>query len=94
MDFQSILTKQNAFKVKHGRYFQVIKGRKKNPNEKENIDMTDIPSDIEIYEHKCPSGETGFTVYETKTENGKEYKKATGSGCGNETFDWREIIKI
>mgnify|MGYP003145625723 CR=1 FL=1 len=91
MDFQSILTKQEAFKVKHGRYFQVIKGGKKNTKEKETVDMQGIPNDIEIHEHKCPDGSVGFTVYETKTENGKEYRKATGSGCGSNTSDWFEI---
>ena len=93
MNFSKILSKQNKHKKKTGKYFQVIKGCKKNPKEKEDIDFSDIAEDIEIHEHLCPNGEVGFTIIESKTENGKEYKKATGSGCGSSAHDWLEIIK-
>lgn len=88
-----ILTKQEAFKTKHGRYFQVRKGLKKNPREKETIDMKNIPNEVDIHEHLCPNGEVGFTVYEYKIEDRKEMVKGNGRGCGSFTFDWTVIEK-
>jgi len=92
MNFQQILTKQEAYKAKHGKYFQVLKGGKKPKDEKKVVDMIDIPLDIKIHEHVGPQG-VGFTVVERKTENGKDYVKQTGYGTGR-TRDWEEVIKI
>ena len=91
MDFQKVLTEQESFKAKHGRHFQIVNGGKKHPREKETISTKDIPANVEIHEHLCPNRDVGFTVFEKKTENGKNYFKATGSGCGSQTFDWQEF---
>lgn len=92
--FTQLLEKQEAFKAKHGRYFQVVKSRKKNPNEKADIDMKDIPTDVIIDEHLCPNGDVGFTVCETKTVDGIEYVKSTGHGCGSHTYNWQEVTEL
>lgn len=93
MNFDLIRRKQELFKETYGTYFQVRKGGKKNPKEQRVVDLVGIPKNIEIHEHICPDGEIGFTVVEFKTENGKEYRKATGRGCGSYSYDWQEIIK-
>jgi|APSaa5957512576_1039674.scaffolds.fasta_scaffold18833_2 hypothetical protein len=97
MDFQKILTKQEEYRKKRGKYFQVLKGGKKpksrnDAEEYKDVDYTDIPPDIEIHTHEG-TDEIGFTVVERKTELGKDYVKQTGHGIGR-TKDWQEVIKI
>ena len=94
MNFQQILIKQELYKKKHGKYFQVLKGAKK-PNDEKNpndVDMKGFPLDIEVHDSVGPDG-IGFTVIEKKTELGKEFIKQTGHGTGY-TNDWQEVIRI
>ena len=87
MNISKIIEKQNKFKDKHGRHFQVIKGLKKNPNEQENFTFTFMDESIEIHEHRCPNTDSGFTIIECEDNN----VKLTGQGCGSRTTNWAEL---
>ena len=54
--------------------------------------MVGIPTDIIIHQHKTNDGRTGFTIFETKEENGKKYTKSTGHGQNGATTEWGEQI--
>jgi len=102
MNFELILRKQNKFKEKHNKFFQVLVGGKhpklrdgsKSKQEEDGLDLSDLPKDIEIHEHFCPNSEVGFSIIEKKTETGNDFIKRTGYGCGSQTHDWQVIEKL